>query len=188
MRIALFGTSADPPTLAHQKILQWLSVKFPLVAVWAADNPDKVHQATLGQRAHMLELLVAELNHSEVQVYQDLSHRYTYKTLNFAKQRWPTAEFSLVIGGDLVNQIDRWQGGIDLIRQVELVVVPRPGWSITPESIGHLTDMGGRVQVVTDLATPAVSSTAIRRHIDQQGLTPTVAAYIDRLQLYPLQN
>lgn len=188
MKIALFGTSADPPTLAHQTILHWLSISFPLVAVWAADNPDKVHEATLGQRARMLELLVADLNHDQVRVYQELSHRYTYKTLNFAQQLWPTAEFSLVIGGDLVNQIDRWQGGMELIRQVELLVVPRPGWSITPESLRNLTDIGGRVQVVTNLCTPAVSSTAIRRHIDRQGLTPTVEEYIDRLQLYPLQN
>ncbi len=188
MKIALFGTSADPPTVAHQQILDWLSASFPLVAVWAADNPDKIHAATLGQRARMLELLVADLDHPQVRVYQELSHRFTYKTLNFARQRWPTAEFSLVIGGDLVDQIDRWQGGLELIRRVELLVVPRPGWIIQPAALSHLTGLGGRVQLVTDLCTPAVSSTAIRQHIDQQGLTPAVAAYIDRLQLYPLTN
>ncbi len=188
MKIALFGTSADPPTLAHQKIMHWLSESFPVVAVWAADNPDKVHEATLGQRARMLELLVADLNHSQVRVYQELSHRYTYKTLNFAQQLWPTAEFSLVIGGDLVSQIDRWQGGIELIRQVELLVVPRPGWSIQPESLRRLTELGGRMQLVTDLNTPPVSSTAIRQHHDRDGLTPAVAAYIDRLDLYHLKT
>ncbi len=188
MKIALFGTSADPPTLAHQKIMHWLSESFPLVAVWAADNPDKVHEATLGQRARMLELLVADLNHPQVRVYQELSHRYTYKTLNFAQQLWPTAEFSLVIGGDLVSQIERWQGGIELIRQVELLVVPRPGWSIQPESLRRLAELGGRVQLVTDLKTPPVSSTAIRQHHDLYGLTPAVAAYIDRLDLYHLKT
>ncbi len=188
MKIALFGTSADPPTLAHQKIMHWLSESFPLVAVWAADNPDKVHEATLGQRARMLELLVADLNHPPVRVYQELSHRYTYKTLNFAQQLWPAAEFSLVIGGDLVGQIERWQGGIELIRQVELLVVPRPGWSIQPESLRRLAELGGRVQLVTDLHTPPVSSTAIRQHHDRYGLTPAVAAYIDRLDLYHLKT
>jgi nicotinate-nucleotide adenylyltransferase len=188
MKIALFGTSADPPTVAHQQILDWLSDQFSLVAVWAADNPDKTHAATLGQRARMLELLVADLHHPQMRVYQELSHRFTRKTLNFAQQLWPTAEFSLVIGGDLVGQIDQWQGGIELIRQVELLVVPRPGWEIQPEALGHLEDLGGRVQLVTDLHTPAVSSTAIRQHIDWQGITPAVAKYIDRLNLYPLTN
>ncbi len=188
MKIALFGTSADPPTLAHQQIMCWLSERFPRIAVWAADNPDKVHGATLGQRAAMLELLVASLEHSHVQVYQELSHRYTVKTLKFARQLWPRAEFSLVIGGDLVSQIDRWQGGIDLIRQVELLVVPRPGWSLPPEALQRLENLGGRVQLVTDLDTLAISSTAVRRDADLQALTPTVAAYIDRLDLYHLKN
>ena len=44
MRIALFGTSADPPTAGHQKILRWLSEGYDRVAVWAADNPFKCHQ------------------------------------------------------------------------------------------------------------------------------------------------
>jgi nicotinate-nucleotide adenylyltransferase len=187
MKIALFGTSADPPTLAHQQIVQWLSDRFPLVAVWAADNPDKVHGATLVQRAMMLELLVAGLPHCRVQVYQELSHRYTIKTLGFARQRWPTADFSLVIGGDLVTQIDRWQGGVELIRQVELLVVPRPGWLVPPEALQHLQNLGGRVQVVTDLDTLAISSTAVRQDADLQALTPTIADYIDRLDLYHLK-
>jgi nicotinate-nucleotide adenylyltransferase len=188
MKIALFGTSADPPTLAHQQIMQWLSDRFPLVAVWAADNPDKVHGATLGQRAAMLELLVADLDDPQVQVYQELSHRYTVKTLNFARHRWPTAEFSLVIGGDLVAQIDRWQGGPELICQVELVVVPRPGWSISPADLQRLVNLGGRVQLVDDLQTLAVSSTAVRQAADLQAVPPAVSDYIDRLDLYHLKT
>jgi nicotinate-nucleotide adenylyltransferase len=188
MKIALFGTSADPPTLAHQQIVGWLSARFPLVAVWAADNPDKVHGATLGQRAAMLELLVADLQDPQVQVYQELSHRYTFKTLNFARQLWPTAIFSLVIGGDLINQIEKWQGGVELIRQVELLVIPRPGWSIPPEAVHRLTQLGGRVQIVDDLNTLAVSSTAVRQAADLQAVPPAIAEYIDRLDLYHLKT
>jgi nicotinate-nucleotide adenylyltransferase len=188
MQIALFGTSADPPTRAHQQIISWLSQRFPLVAVWAADNPDKVHGAMLAQRARMLELLVADLQCPQVQVHQELSHRYTIHTLKLAQQQWPTAHFSLVIGADLVPQIERWQGGAELIRQVELLVVPRPGWSIQPEMLEHLSNLGGRVQMVTDLDTLAVSSTAIRQESDLWGLTESVAAYIDRLDLYRLKT
>ena len=41
MKIALFGTSADPPTAAHQTILQCLADHYDQVAVWASDNPLK---------------------------------------------------------------------------------------------------------------------------------------------------
>jgi Cytidylyltransferase-like len=50
---ALFGTSADPPTLGHQAILEWLATQFDEVAVWAADNPFKVQQTPLYHRQTM---------------------------------------------------------------------------------------------------------------------------------------
>ena len=62
MRIALFGTSADPPTAGHQEILQWLSERYDWVAVWAADNPFKSHQTALLHRAAMLQLLITNIN------------------------------------------------------------------------------------------------------------------------------
>lgn len=47
-RVALFGTSADPPTVGHQAILRWLSEHYDQVAVWAADNPFKKAWGILG--------------------------------------------------------------------------------------------------------------------------------------------
>ncbi|NET52841.1 MAG: nicotinic acid mononucleotide adenylyltransferase, partial [Merismopedia sp. SIO2A8] len=32
--LALFGTSADPPTAGHQQILRWLSYQYDHVIVW----------------------------------------------------------------------------------------------------------------------------------------------------------
>ena len=45
--IALFGTSADPPTLGHEALLTELTKIFPKVITWASDNPDKKHQLPL---------------------------------------------------------------------------------------------------------------------------------------------
>ncbi|MEY2856531.1 MAG: nicotinic acid mononucleotide adenyltransferase, partial [Cyanobacteriota bacterium] len=52
--IALFGTSADPPTIGHQTILQWLSQHYDRIVVWASDNPFKQHQTPLKFRSEML--------------------------------------------------------------------------------------------------------------------------------------
>ena len=43
-QIALFGTSADPPSIAHREILRWLCDRYDWVAVWASDNPMKPQQ------------------------------------------------------------------------------------------------------------------------------------------------
>lgn len=40
-QIALFGTSADPPTSGHQAILLWLSQRFDKVVVWPRIIPLK---------------------------------------------------------------------------------------------------------------------------------------------------
>jgi nicotinate-nucleotide adenylyltransferase len=189
MQIALFGTSADPPTRAHQQVIQWLGENFAVVAVWAADNPDKTHGATLAQRAAMLEILVAEiLAPTNAKICQQLSHRYTIKTIALAREIWPTAELVLTIGADLVEQIERWQGGTELLRQVNLLVIPRPGWEIRPEMLQRLADLGCQLQLVEELSTLAVSSTAMRQTSDladlRMGLTPAVTQYIDRNHLY----
>ena len=56
--IALFGTSADPPTLGHQGLLKELIKIFPKVITWASDNPEKKHEIPLIKRTQLLKILV----------------------------------------------------------------------------------------------------------------------------------
>lgn len=190
MEIALFGTSADPPTRAHQQVIDWLGQRFAIVAVWAADNPDKTHGATLAQRSAMLELLVAELPSSGVGVYPELSDRYTINSIAKASAIWPEACFSLVIGSDLVEQIERWHRAAELLARVDLLVVPRPGWELSTETWQRLQRIDRKREVITELATADVSSTEMRRAIQgaagEQGLTPAVREYIQTSGLYGL--
>jgi nicotinate-nucleotide adenylyltransferase len=192
MEIALFGTSADPPTYAHQQVIDWLGQRFALVAVWAADNPDKIHGATLAQRTAMLERLVAELPPSGVGVYPELSDRYTINSVSQARSIWPHGRLSLVIGGDLVEQIESWHRAAELLAQVDLVVVPRPGWTVSPTTWQRLQRTERQRKIITELATADVSSSALRRSIQtaagQQGLTPAVREYIQTAGLYQVDQ
>jgi nicotinate-nucleotide adenylyltransferase len=190
MEVALFGTSADPPTPAHQQVIRWLSQHFGTVAVWAADNPEKVHGATLAQRTWMLELLVQDLSPT-VQVYPSLSHRFTFHSLAEAREIWPEGRFTLTIGADLVGQIEQWHRAAELLPQIDLLVIPRPGWSIDPQTWQRLQGFGRRVELVAELATADVSSTALRgamgatdRPVSLPKTIPAVQDYIDRLELY----
>jgi nicotinate-nucleotide adenylyltransferase len=186
MRIALFGTSADPPTIAHQEIINWLASKFDRVAVWAADNPFKNHGASLAQRSQMLDLLIDEIQPSitdRAQVYPNLSNRYTLVTVALAQKLWQNADFTLVIGADLVSQLPKWYHVNELLTQVKLLVIPRPGNQINDEDIQALTKLGASVDIA-QLNTPTVSSTAIRTQGISMGITPTIADYIQEHQLY----
>ena len=188
MNIALFGTSADPPTIAHQEIIGWLASQFDRVAVWASDNPFKTHSASLTQRSQMLELSIAEINLSptqNAQVYPYLSSQRTIETLARAKEIWRDDNFILTIGGDLVHQLPTWYQARELLAQVKLLIVPRTGIPIDQIDLQILTDMGAQI-AIAPLSTPMISSTIIRNSKSIQGLTPAIARYIQHQQLYEL--
>ncbi|MDB9459329.1 nicotinate-nucleotide adenylyltransferase [Dolichospermum circinale CS-1225] len=189
MKIALFGTSADPPTAGHLVILKWLSEHYDWVAVWAADNPLKSQQTPLSHRAVMLELLIKDINVSRknIALEQDLSSWRTLETVEKAKLKWGEhIEYTLVIGADLVNQLSRWYHIQDLLQQVQLLIIPRPGYIIDNSSLENVKQMGAKI-AIANLIGLDVSSTAFREQGDINTLTPPVVAYIHQQHLYKCQ-
>lgn len=191
MRVALFGTSADPPTSGHQKILSWLCERYDWVAIWAADNPFKSHQTSLTHRGTMLRLLIEEMRppRHNIGFYPELSSRRTLETVEKAKKLWSAerVDFTLVIGADLVNQLPRWYKAQELLQQVQVLVVPRPGYTLEDEDLQQLQNLGAIVEVA-DLMGLDVSSTAYRDFGDTHAITPPIQAYIHREHLYKCQD
>ncbi|MEA5581428.1 nicotinate-nucleotide adenylyltransferase [Nodularia harveyana UHCC-0300] len=190
MRIALFGTSADPPTAGHEKIIRWLSENYDRVAVWAADNPFKSHQTPLEHRARMLQLLITDMAtpRRNVALEQDLSSFRTLETVEKAQSRWGgKTELILVVGSDLLHQLPRWYMIKSLLQQVQLLIVPRPGYAIDEYSLQTVQSLGGQV-AIANLTGIDVSSTAYREHGDTEALTPPIIAYIHQEHLYKCQD
>jgi nicotinate-nucleotide adenylyltransferase len=185
-KIALFGTSADPPTAGHQKILRWLSERYDWVAVWAADNPFKSHQTLLAHRAAMLRLLITDIEapRQNIALEQELSSFRTLETLDKAKSRWgEDTEYTLVIGSDLLHQLPRWYRVEELLQQVQLLIVPRPGYEIDESSLEAVEAVGGKIAIAS-LTGLDISSTAYREHGNTEALIPPIAAYINQQHLY----
>jgi nicotinate-nucleotide adenylyltransferase len=189
IQIALFGTSADPPTAGHQAIIAWLSDHYDAVAVWASDNPFKSHQTLLEHRSAMLQLLIHDIYppRQNVHLYPELSHPRALITVERAQQHWPEAELTLVIGADLVGQLPRWYHIERLLQQVKVLVMPRPGYGLTEADLIPLRQMGADL-AIAHLAIPAVSSTEYREEGDPNIITPPVEAYIHRQHLYREQE
>lgn len=189
LNIALFGTSADPPTAGHQAILVWLSQHFDRVAVWAADNPFKSHETALSHRMEMLQLLIDDINppRHNLHLYPQLSKSRTIHTLEIAQTLWTDASFTLVIGSDLVYQLPNWYHIETLLEQVNLLIIPRPGFVPNDAALAELKRRGARL-TIADLTGPDTSSTAYREQGDTDALTPPIKAYIHREHLYSCQN
>jgi nicotinate-nucleotide adenylyltransferase len=185
-KIALFGTSADPPTIGHQTVLDWLSQHYDRVIVWASDNPFKDHQTTLNDRTEMLNLAIAEINSDKrnISLRPDLSDRHTLVTVNKAREIWgENIEYTLVIGSDILQQITNWYRIEELLKQVKILIVPRPGYLITEQDLNSLINMGGRCAIAT-LNAPKVSSSTYRFQKDKTLITSAVDNYILQKHLY----
>jgi nicotinate-nucleotide adenylyltransferase len=164
--IALFGTSADPPTEGHRVLLQGLLRLYPRVATWASDNPQKHHGAPLALRSRLLGTLVSEINDARLSLEPELSSPWAIETIERAKRRWPGEALVFVVGSDLVAQIPRWREAAGLLSCCQLAIAPRGGWPLRHEELEALGRLGARLEVL-DLQVPATASS----HVRQQAAT-----------------
>ena len=183
-KIALFGTSADPPTIGHQTILYWLAQHYDRVIVWASDNPFKQHQTPLPYRSEMLHIAIAQLNLNNISLHPELSDRFTFVTVNRARAKWGReVEFSLVVGSDILPQIHNWYRIEELLAEVKVLIVPRQGYGIEKAELTSLDNLGGEYAIAS-LNAPKVSSSTYRLRKDQSLVVPSVRDYIYRQNLY----
>ncbi len=170
--IALFGTSADPPTLGHQALLSELTKIFPKVITWASDNPDKNHQIPLRKRTQLLKIIVTKISHPQLELVQELSSPRTIHTLKKAFQLWPEASFSFVIGSDLAVQIPHWLNVKSVLNKAKIAIAIRDGWPINDKEIEEIKKLGGEVELLP-FKIPGSSSSNFREK-PQETLVPAV--------------
>lgn len=183
LKIALFGTSADPPTEAHQLIIKWCAEHFDQVAIWASNNPFKTHAIPLEKRLKMLEILVTELHQEKIAVYPELSSHRAIETLEKAQLFWKNSQFTFIIGADLVSQLSQWYRIEKFLQDVELLVIPRPGYPLEKNDIKKIEERGGKLKIAPLMGLD-ISSTIYREKGDDSTLTPAIQAYIHQEQLY----
>lgn len=189
--IALFGTSADPPTTGHQALLMGLLERFPRVVTWASDNPMKPHQAPLEMRIALLAALVEAIGNPRLELVQELSSPWAIDTLERARQRWPGTTPVFVVGSDLVPQMPSWREASSLLAGLELLVVPRQGAALAPADLEQLQAMGARVEVL-QLPVPATASSRVRGEAgqppDPAQVPPELWPLLRRHRLYGLPS
>ena len=168
--IALFGTSADPPTLGHEALLGELIKIFPKVITWASDNPDKKHQIPLLKRSELLRILVKKISNPKLELVQELSSPRTIHTLKKAFKLWPEASFSFVIGSDLAVQVPKWLNAKSILNKATIAIAMRDGWPISDNQLEDITNLGGEIDLLP-FSIPESSSSKFRER-PQEVLVP----------------
>lgn len=141
-RVAIFGGSFNPIHNGHIALAQtviaqdladevWLMVspQNPLKA--QADLVDENQRFALAQKA-LVEVEGVSASDFEFQLPRP---SYTWKTLEALRYEFPHIEFSLLIGGDNWAVFDRWANGEEILRHHRLIVYPREGSPIDPDSL-----------------------------------------------------
>ena len=168
--IALFGTSADPPTLGHQALLSELTKVFPKVITWASDNPEKNHQIPLIKRTQLLRILVKKISHPNLELIQELSSPRAIHTLRKALQLWPEASFTFVIGSDLTVQVPKWLNAKSILNKAKIAIAIRDGWPVNDIQIEEIKRLGGEIELLP-FNIPKSSSSKFREK-PQERLVP----------------
>jgi len=183
--VALFGTSADPPTRGHQALLEGLLECFPQVVTWASDNPMKQHGAPLEMRSAMLAALVRQIDNPRLAHLQELSSPFTIDTLQRAQEHWPGAELVFVVGSDLAGQIPRWKQAAEVLQRCRLAIAPRQDWPLEPEATARLEALGARIEHL-NIPVPGTASSQLREAPDPQQIPGQVWPLLLEHNLYGL--
>ncbi len=134
----------------------------------------------------MLELLIEELTclHSNIIVAPEISDRRTINTVAKVKQKWGEDHLlTMVIGGDLSEQIFGWHQAEQLWTNLKVLIVPRDGYNVDDKIVEKI-DRHSLGCIVAQDQTPAFSSTDYRRYHNQELLTNSVQNYIKENNLY----
>ncbi len=178
MHIGIFGGTFNPIHNGHLAIARKIVSSGEVDEVWfmvSPLNPFKQHVELLDDNIR-LDMTRRAVEHEEGIVCSDYEFSlprpsYTWHTLQSLKKDYPQHTFSLIIGADNWCKFSAWRNNEDIIREHRLLVYPRTGYPIDPQSLPQSVSF-------IDMDTIDVSSTEIRQLLrdgkDVSSLIPNV--------------
>ena len=133
-RIALFGGSFNPPHRGHRHVAMAALSRLGVDAVWwivTPGNPlkDGNELAPLERRLDLAERLADHPRMAVTAFEAAAGIRYSADAVRYVKRRYPAVRFVWLMGADNLASFHRWQQWRDIMRQVPVAVVDRPGAS-----------------------------------------------------------
>ena len=138
MRIGLLGGSFNPAHAGHMHIAQAALKRLRLNQVWLLVSPGNPLKPSAGMMPEADRLAsAARLAASPgdrrrilaTDIERHLGTRYTIDTLAALRRRFPRARFVWLMGADNLEQIPRWHGWMELARETQIAVLPRPTYN-----------------------------------------------------------
>ena len=180
--IAIFGGTFDPVHLGHLGAIHQLDQQLHFTKIhWvlSARPPHKnAVSASISDRFDMLQLALADSPNYIADGCEidrpDTS--YTYHTVQHFKRRYPGQALCLIIGGDSLPNLSSWYRYRELIDDIHIVVMARPGHKFAVpdvladrvfESAAAMLAQTDQALLLFDQTDYSVSSTKVRQILSE---------------------
>jgi len=181
--IALFGTSADPPTNGHKKILEELSKIYPFTISYVSNNPNKKHKEGIPIRSHLLKILIEDLKNPKILFNQSISSQWALESIKKCKKIYEFNNLDFVIGSDLIQDIFYWKNFDKIIDEVRFFIILRKGYPVRSNTLKMLENYKVKFKIST-IKIPNISSSTFRLNSDYSNLPKSLIDFVKKKNLY----
>ena len=182
-RIAIFGTSADPPTTGHEKILEELSKIYAHTICYVSNNPNKKHREDIAIRSQLLKTLIDDLDNPKILFNQKISSQWAVESIKKCKEIYKFNNLDFVIGSDLIKDIFYWKNFDRIILEVSFFIILREGYPVEPNTLKLLETYRVKFKIST-IKIPNISSSKLRSNFNYSNLPTSLIDIIKKNNLY----
>jgi nicotinate-nucleotide adenylyltransferase len=146
MKIGLYFGSFNPIHHGHLIIAKHILEHTSLQQIWfvvSPQNPLKPSNGLLNEyhRLHLVNLAIEgepDFKASDIE-FRLPKPSYTIDTLTYLQEKYPSHEFTVIMGSDSFENLQKWKNYEQLLKNYEIVVYERPGHPVQDPIIQHVT-------------------------------------------------
>ncbi len=172
MNIGLYFGSFNPIHIGHLIIANHIAQNSSVQQVWlvvSPHNPLKSANSLLNEyhRLHLVNIAIEgnlRLRACDIEL-QLPKPSYTIDTLTYLKEKYPSCQFSIIIGSDGLQNLHKWKNYETLIANYPFIVYERPNYPIN----ASLTIKNNQLNQLTVVKAPLleISATYIRQLVKE---------------------
>ena len=190
-KTGLYFGSFNPVHAGHLIVAEHIAWHTDLDQVWLVVSPhnpfkEKSSLASDYDRLEMVNLAIEGYDRLRAcdAEFRLPKPSYTCDTLIHLSEKYPSRDFSLIVGADSLIGFERWKNYDFILKYFSLYIYPRPGYENTSPVIE-----GSRFKVIEGAPQVEVSASAIRRDIAlgrsvKALVPPAVLSYMEKNGLY----
>jgi nicotinate-nucleotide adenylyltransferase len=145
MNVGLYFGSFNPVHCGHLIIANHILNETELEKIWfivSPQNPFKTSATLLNEynRLHLLKLATEDdlrIKVSDIE-FSLPKPSYTSVTLAHLQEKYPTHQFSIIMGADSFQNLSKWNNATYIIKNFPIYVYPRTGFEIRNDFAANL--------------------------------------------------